>query len=101
MDRAIKRIQQAKAKSISVDDRLVKLEEKVSMLESNPVWKNSEKRKQESIDEIAKRVLGIDTLGTRGDVLDLYELPVWWIKQALQEAFDAGLSHRILPEDDR
>ena len=40
---------------------------------------------------IAKRVLGIPTLETRGsDRLDFHDVSVWGIRQALIDAFEAG-----------
>jgi hypothetical protein len=47
----------------------------------------------EIIEKIAKRRLFLDTLETRGnDRLDFSEQSVWDIRQALLEAFAAGLS---------
>lgn len=43
------------------------------------------------IEEIAKKRLLLDTLKTQGvDQLDFSEQSVWAIKQALEDAFDAG-----------
>lgn len=40
---------------------------------------------------IAQKHLDIETLETRNrDALDFHYLPVWYIKAALQAAFDAG-----------
>lgn len=45
----------------------------------------------ETISVIAKRHLGISTLETRNDERkDFYDLAVWTIKKALEEAYDAG-----------
>lgn len=43
------------------------------------------------LEQIAKEVLGIDTLKTRksGD-LDFYEVSVWQLKSALEKAYDEG-----------
>ena len=41
--------------------------------------------------EIAKRQFFIETLETRNrDRLDFHDLPVWAIRAALEEAFEAG-----------
>jgi len=46
---------------------------------------------QNTILEIAKQTLGMETLETRKfDSLDFYELSVWQIRKALEEAFKAG-----------
>lgn len=43
------------------------------------------------VEEIAKSVLGLETLESRqSDRLDFKELSVWQVKEALQEAFLAG-----------
>lgn len=45
----------------------------------------------EILSEIARRVLGIKTLETRNsDQLDFYDISVWYLKDALKEAFEAG-----------
>ena len=50
-----------------------------------------------SIDEIARRVLKIPTLGTRGeDVLDFHTLPVWSLSAALKAAYQAGREAGLL-----
>ena len=42
--------------------------------------------------EIADKVLRIDTLTTRNnDSQDFYDLAVWKIREALEEAYQAGL----------
>ena len=44
-----------------------------------------------AIERIARTVLGIETLESRNlDRLDFYELGVWTLKTALEEAYDAG-----------
>ena len=43
--------------------------------------------------EIAKKHLSLEMLETRNsDSLDFYDIAVWAIKDALQEAYEAGLS---------
>lgn len=43
------------------------------------------------IEEIAKKVLGFETIEARNsDSLDFKELSVWRVAEALEEAFDAG-----------
>ena len=45
----------------------------------------------ETIERIARQMLGIDTLDTRHlDRLDIHDLPVWAIRQALERAYEAG-----------
>ena len=42
--------------------------------------------------EIAKKHLNIETLETRNsDNLDFHDVAVWSLKEALQEAYEAGL----------
>jgi len=49
------------------------------------------KTQQEQINEIARRVLRIDTLAERNsDEFDFHELAVWTIDRALNEACEAG-----------
>jgi len=46
----------------------------------------------EIIAEIAKRVLRIETLEERkSDSLDFHQVAVWNVKEALKEAYEAGL----------
>ncbi len=57
--------------------------------------KKTTKRKQAykdaTVNEIAQRILGIDTLETRKrDSLDFHDVAVWSIKEALEAAFEAG-----------
>lgn len=43
------------------------------------------------IEDIAKRHLLVETLATRNnDSQDFYEVAIWCIKAALEEAFEAG-----------
>ena len=45
--------------------------------------------------EIAKKHLSLETLETRNsDGLDFHEVAVWAIKDALQEAYEAGKARR-------
>jgi hypothetical protein len=54
---------------------------------------------QKSIKEIAKSKLGINSLESRGnDNLDFYELAVWDIKSALNEAYMAGYKEKSRAE---
>ncbi len=51
---------------------------------------NDAKRTQ-TINEIAKRILSIETLEEQNmDSLDFHEVSVWGIEQALQLAYEAG-----------
>jgi hypothetical protein len=44
-----------------------------------------------TIQEIATRILGLETLETRNsDSLDFHELAVWTLQCALEEAYEAG-----------
>ena len=50
-----------------------------------------ESKLDEILEQIAKEKLNLETLKTRNsDGLDFKEHSVWAIKQALEEAFDAG-----------
>lgn len=45
--------------------------------------------------EIAKKHLNIETLETRNsDSLDFHDVAVWSLKDALQEAYEAGLQSK-------
>ena len=47
--------------------------------------------KDATVNEIAQRILNIDTLQTRkSDSLDFHDCAVWSIKEALEAAFEAG-----------
>ena len=55
------------------------------------------KATQQNIDqlltEIAKKHLNLETLETRNsDSLDFHDVAVWSLKDALQEAYEAGLN---------
>ncbi|MAX27607.1 MAG: hypothetical protein CMJ19_24180 [Phycisphaeraceae bacterium] len=53
--------------------------------------KRTQAYKDATVNEIAQRILGIDTLQTRkSDSLDFHEVAVWNIKEALEAAFEAG-----------
>jgi hypothetical protein len=57
------------------------------------------KAKQQQLDElltdIAKKHLNIETLETRNsDSLDFHDVAAWSLKDALQEAYKAGLSKK-------
>ena len=53
--------------------------------------KRTQAYKDATINEIAQRVLRIDTLQTRkSDSLDFHEVAVWTLKGALEAAFEAG-----------
>ncbi len=53
--------------------------------------KRTQAYKDATINEIAKSILGIDTLQTRkSDSLDFHDLAVWNLKEALEAAFEAG-----------
>jgi hypothetical protein len=62
---------------------------------TNAMAKKTTKRKQAykdaTVNEIAQRILGIETLETRKrDSLDFHDCAVWSIKEALEAAFEAG-----------
>ena len=47
--------------------------------------------KQELINEIAGKILDIETLEERkSDSLDFHEVAVWELKEALEQAYEAG-----------
>lgn len=47
--------------------------------------------RQETLLHIAKQSLGLETLETRkSDSLDFHDLAVWQIREALQQAYEAG-----------
>jgi phage terminase Nu1 subunit (DNA packaging protein) len=57
------------------------------------------KATQQQIDqlltEIAKKHLSLETLETRNsDSLDFHDVAVWSLKEALQEAYEAGKARR-------
>lgn len=59
---------------------------------SNPTATGPEAR-QKLFDQIARDVLGIPTLTTRNsDRLDFYDVSVWSVAQALEQAYLVGLS---------
>ncbi len=53
--------------------------------------KRKQAYKDTTVNEIAQRILRIDTLETRkSDSLDFHDCAVWNIKEALEAAFEAG-----------
>lgn len=49
--------------------------------------------KDKTLLEIATSILRLDTLETRKlDRLDFHDIAVWQIKEALEEAYEAGVS---------
>ena len=55
--------------------------------------KTSQHQIDELLAEIAKKHLNLETLETRNsDSLDFHDVAVWSLKEALQEAYEAGLS---------
>lgn len=58
--------------------------------------KNKSNNKQDAVLlEIAREVLGLETLETRKmDSLDFHENAVWSIKEALEKAYEAGRKSR-------
>ncbi|MEX0654860.1 MAG: hypothetical protein WD534_12615 [Phycisphaeraceae bacterium] len=50
-----------------------------------------DQQKQQTIERIARDVLNVATLETRGrDHLDFHDLSVWQLRQALEQAYEAG-----------
>ncbi|NVJ08782.1 hypothetical protein HUW63_26550 [Myxococcus sp. AM001] len=48
---------------------------------------------EETLERIAREALNIETLKTRNsDSLDFHDVPVWRLKEALEAAYQAGLS---------
>ena len=53
--------------------------------------KRNDKHKQQTITHITREVLDLPTLDPRcRDALDFHELSVWQIRQALEQAYEAG-----------
>ena len=53
--------------------------------------KHTQAYKDATIQNIARDLLGLETLETRRrDSLDFHELSVWQIREALEAAFEAG-----------
>jgi hypothetical protein len=53
--------------------------------------KRKQAYKDVTVNEIAQRILRIDTLQTRkSDSLDFHDVAVWSLKEALEAAFEAG-----------
>lgn len=58
---------------------------------STKTTKRTQTYKDATVNEIAQRILGIDTLETRkSDSLDFHEVAVWTLTEALEAAFEAG-----------
>ncbi len=58
---------------------------------ANKTTKRRQAYKDATVNEIAQRILHIDTLQTRKrDSLDFHDVAVWSIKEALEAAFEAG-----------
>ncbi|MEX2387731.1 MAG: hypothetical protein WD534_07625 [Phycisphaeraceae bacterium] len=50
-----------------------------------------EQHREQTVQRIARDVLNVATLETRGrDVLDFHDLAVWQLRQALEQAYEAG-----------
>lgn len=57
--------------------------------------KVSQQQLDQLLTDIAKKHLNIETLETRNsDGLDFHDVAVWCLKDALQEAYKAGLSEK-------
>lgn len=58
--------------------------------------KTTEHQIDQFLGEIAKKHLNLETLETRNsDSLDFHDVAVWSLKDALQEAYEAGLKTKI------
>lgn len=56
--------------------------------------KTSQHQIDELLAEIAKKYMSLETLETRNsDSLDFHDVAVWSLKDALQEAYEAGHQH--------
>ena len=56
--------------------------------------------KEATIRDIAKTILGIETLECRNsDALDFHEIAVWKLRAVLEKAFDAGKSAARTPSE--
>ena len=57
--------------------------------------KATQQQLDQLLTDIAKKHLNIETLETRNsDSLDFHDVAVWCLKDALQEAYEAGLSKK-------
>ena len=55
--------------------------------------KANQQQTDQLLTEIAKKHLNLETLETRNsDSLDFHDVAVWALKEALQEAYEAGLN---------
>ena len=53
--------------------------------------RREDSKMQKTLEQIAAKHLGIETLATRkSDSLDFHEVSVWSLKSALEAAFEAG-----------
>jgi len=51
--------------------------------------------KQTAIEDIARRILRIETIETRNsDALDFHDLAIWNIREALEAAYEAGMARK-------
>ncbi len=54
--------------------------------------KTTQQQIDQLLTEIAKKHLNLETLETQNsDSLDFHDVSVWFLKKALQEAYEAGL----------
>ncbi len=54
-----------------------------------------EETRNRMIEAIARRECDVETLETRGnDSLDFYDISVWSLKKALEQAYEAGRAYR-------
>ena len=57
--------------------------------------KTTQQQIDQLLTEIAQKHLNLETLETRNsDSLDFHDIAVWTLKEALQEAYEAGLSDK-------
>ena len=55
----------------------------------------SQQQIEQLLTEIAQKHLNLETLETRNsDSLDFHDVAVWSLKEALQEAYEAGKAYR-------
>jgi len=56
------------------------------------------KNKSATIEEIAREIIGLETLETRhSDSLDFHDMAVWTIREALEAAYNAGRQAATTP----
>jgi hypothetical protein len=57
--------------------------------------------KTKAIEDIARRVLALESLETRNsDALDFHEIAIWKVREALEAAYEAGTHHASTRADD-